>query len=89
MIKKYCDMCKKEIDRLSICMRESCGETTLDLDLCEECKKKFIEFRLKLRKKYDALHERTTADELKEMYDFLGIEFMGYPEKRVTELEED
>lgn len=85
MIKKYCDICKREIDKFGCSTKEQAFGRWFDVDLCEDCKEKFWSFKKELHEKYDKLYADLQENEVKELYDFLGIEYMGRTEMKVEE----
>lgn len=74
MIKRYCDVCKKEIDQYTDRVKPFYGVRAWELDMCLDCRDKWEEFRGTLHKKYDKLYSDLQKQEQKEVCDFLGIE---------------
>ena len=76
MIERYCDRCKRKIDKYA-------DEETYkpfygmrawrDIDLCLDCQEEWKTFRDNTKSKYDKAHDELYKQELKEVQDFLGI----------------
>ena len=73
MIKRYCDMCKREIDQYGDKTKPYYRERAWELDMCLDCKDKWEEFKETTLRKYEKLYEDLYATEQKEICDFLGI----------------
>lgn len=72
MTKRYCDLCKREIDTYGTSEKPFYYDRTFEIDLCEDCKEKWQAFKETIRNKYDKLHDELQDNERKEIYEFLG-----------------
>ena len=88
MIIRYCDKCKREIDKYEDAGKVTYFTRTYDIDLCLDCAEKWQEFRKAVQKKYEKLYEELGQQELKEIRDYLGIK-EDEPLPRLVELEDD
>ena len=70
MIKKYCDLCKREIDKYGETQRPFILAKSFEIDLCLDCEDKWEDFKTKLKRKYDKLYEQLEQDEKKEINEF-------------------
>lgn len=73
MIKKYCDICKREIDRYADNTYPTFAIREFNVDLCEDCQVKWQTFKVGVQKKYDKLFDDLRNQEMKEIKDFLGL----------------
>ena len=73
MIKRYCDICKREIDKFADEVRPFYHTRSFDCNLCEDCKEKWTAFKRELQEKYEKQYDELAKAEQKEICDFLGI----------------
>lgn len=74
MTKTYCDLCKKEMKPKERKHNQIYYQWAMDLDLCEECEGKWLEFKEKSKEKYNKLYDDLHSQEMREVREFLGIE---------------
>ena len=90
MIKKYCDVCKREIDAHADRVRPFYYARAWELDMCEDCKEKWNDFKVDVQKKYEKLQDELYAQQAKEICDFLGLpEDEFHKDRRTMELDEE
>ena len=90
MIKKYCDVCKREIDAHADRVKPFFYTRAWELDMCEDCKEKWNNFKVNVQKKYEKLQDELCAQQAKEVCDFLGLPEDGFlGGSRKTELDEE
>lgn len=78
MIKKYCDICKREIDKYAETKHHPFFFTrSFEVDLCLDCADKWEEFKTQLKNKYDKLYSQLEKDEKKEINEFFGTDVFG------------
>lgn len=73
MIKKFCDMCKQEIETNTVEARPYYLTESYGLDLCESCKRKWDEFRNETHDKYNKMYDELASQERAEVLAFLGM----------------
>ena len=73
MIERYCDICKRKIDKYADTSKVIYYDRAFDVDFCEDCKEKWNKFKETTRGKYNKLYEELANQEKKEVLDFLGI----------------
>ena len=72
MIKKYCDLCGKEIDKYGETKKPFLFARSFELDLCLDCDDKWEEFKTHLKNKYDRLFSDLEQEEKREISQFFG-----------------
>ena len=80
MVKRYCDLCKREIDKYGgekETMPFYRGRAWENIDMCLDCKEKWNDFKENTSKKYDKLYDDLYKAEYKEVREFLHLEDSG------------
>lgn len=74
MTKTYCDLCGKVMKPSERKGYKIYYDWPLDIDLCEDCEEKWMEFKEKNADKYNKLYDELHSQEMREVRQFLGIE---------------
>lgn len=74
MTKTYCDLCQKVMKPSERKEYKLYYDWSLDIDLCEDCEEKWMEFKKQNADKYNKLYEDLHSQEMREVRQFLGIE---------------
>lgn len=77
MIKKYCDVCGREIDKYADTKRQFYFTRGFETDLCLDCNDKWEEVKTQLRNKYDKLYDKLQREEREEINQFFGKDVFG------------
>ena len=77
MIRRFCDICGREIDENADVSRLFYGGTSVELDFCEDCKDGYRKFREELHDKYNKQFNELQAKEMEELNKYIGKDIFG------------